>query len=142
MMKNKGFTIVELLVVIAIVAMLLGILMPALGLVKKEAKKIQNSAEAVSDAELVEIENGRVSVRIGSKYKFLLSPSITSATSNFISNSKMVVKNLPPNSQLVMVDSDHHYIAWVPKERVEQDIVIITLCNGIQDEVTITMEAY
>jgi prepilin-type N-terminal cleavage/methylation domain-containing protein len=43
--KKSGFTIVELLTVMAVIAVLIGLLVPALGLVKDNAKRIQQKAQ-------------------------------------------------------------------------------------------------
>lgn len=45
MERKKGFTIVELLTVMGVIAVLIGLLVPALGLVKDHAKKLQQKAQ-------------------------------------------------------------------------------------------------
>ncbi len=75
MRKNRGFTLIELLVVIAIIALLMGILMPALQRVKKTAKNVlcQSNLREWGKIFLLYTDdnNGKFPVRTGSSGRWM-----------------------------------------------------------------------
>ncbi|QDU72312.1 type II secretion system protein [Mucisphaera calidilacus] len=99
--RCHGFTLIELLVVISIIALLIGILLPALGAARNTARQMQSAANQRS------VIQGQYSYATQNQFRFPLWQKLRAAGENTVASNenqtawlwhtKMVVEGLLPN---------------------------------------------
>jgi prepilin-type N-terminal cleavage/methylation domain-containing protein len=99
---HRAFTLIELLVVIAIIAILAGLILPAIGGVKKKAKIAQAQTEIRSLAAAIPAFQSVYSV-----YPSSLQDAKDATDKTYTNNSEILVLLLDVDTPLVPVNLDH-----------------------------------
>ena len=99
MQTTKRFTLIELLLVMAVIAMLAGLIMPAIGFVQRSAQKTKTRSqisalylavkqyESIYGALPLDVSSGAVTVDTG-KYKLLIKYLCPKTTENTLGNTR------------------------------------------------------
>ena len=121
--KKSGFTLIELLVVIAIIALLLAVIMPALGAAKEQARSITCRAHVKQWATCYALyvqENDQ-----------LFPPHLIQKLFNRVSHKKKVMKVIPQADHLIFQENTEDALKIClkfintyikPKMRLQEDL--------------------
>ncbi len=103
-MKKKAFTLIELLVVIAIIALLIGILLPALGKARAAARQLKDSTQVRGVVQALVTFSGNN----GDQYPL---PSQLDKSNATLTNTNAVEKDLPRHMMSILISQ-----GFVPTE--------------------------